>query len=96
MKILVLEDILIFLRSPKRQWIFFLLWGVGGGSTQKVPANMQTEKACYLQKNLFVSHEGYKQGYAQWVIHDILDVLSRPQGSYPESFVALSSFLAKI
>ena len=27
------------------------------------------------------------------VIHDILDVVGRPQGSYPESFVSLSLFL---
>ena len=40
--------------------------------------------------------QGYEQGYAQWVTHDILYVLVRPQGSYPENFVALSSFLAKI
>ena len=40
--------------------------------------------------------QGYEQGYAQWVIHDVLDVLCRPQGSYPESFVALSLFLAEI
>ena len=30
------------------------------------------------------------------VIHDILDVVGRPQGSYPESFVSLSLFLAEI
>ena len=30
------------------------------------------------------------------VIHNIMDVLCRPQGSYPESFVALSLFLAEI
>ena len=30
------------------------------------------------------------------VIHDVLDVLGRPQGSYPESCVALSLFLAEI
>merc|ERR1711942_588903 len=40
--------------------------------------------------------QGYKQGYAQWVTHDILDVLVRPQGSCPENFVALSPFLAEI
>ena len=40
--------------------------------------------------------QGYKQGYTQWVIHDVLDVLCRPQGSYPESFVSLSLFLAEI
>ena len=34
--------------------------------------------------------QGYKQGYAQWVIHDGLDVPCRPQPSYPESFLALS------
>ena len=57
-KTLVLKDILIFLRSPKMQWPFFSFWGGGGGRglTKKVPANMQTEKACYLQKNHFVSH----------------------------------------
>ena len=38
--------------------------------------------------------QGYKEGYAKWVIHDVLDVLCRPQGSYPESFLALSLFLA--
>ena len=43
-----------------------------------------------------VKNQGYKQGYAQWVINDILDVLCRPQGSYPESFVSLSLFLAEI
>ena len=37
--------------------------------------------------------QGYEQGYAQGVIHEILDVLCRHQGSYPESFVALSSDL---
>ena len=37
--------------------------------------------------------QGYEQGYAQWVIHDILVVLCRTQGAYPESFAALSSFL---
>ena len=37
--------------------------------------------------------QGYKQKYAQWVIHDFLDEPCRPQGSYPESFMALSSFL---
>ena len=30
------------------------------------------------------------------VIQDVLDVLGRPKGSYPESFVTLSSFLAEI
>ena len=30
------------------------------------------------------------------VIHDILDDLGRTQGSYPESFVSISLFLAKI
>ena len=30
------------------------------------------------------------------VIHDVLDVLGRPQGSYAESFVALSLVLAEI
>ena len=30
------------------------------------------------------------------VIHDIMDVLGRPQGSYPESFVSLSLFLAEL
>ena len=30
------------------------------------------------------------------VIHDILDVLGRPQGSYAESFVALSLVLADL
>ena len=30
------------------------------------------------------------------VIHDILDVVSRPQGSYAESFVSLSLLLAEI
>ena len=40
--------------------------------------------------------QGYKQGYAQWVILEILDVLCRHQWSYPESSVALSSFLAEI
>ena len=30
------------------------------------------------------------------VIHDVLDVVGRPKGSYPESFVSLSSFLAEI
>ena len=29
------------------------------------------------------------------VIYDVLDVLGRPQGSYAESFVALSLFLAE-
>ena len=41
-------------------------------------------------------NQGYKQGYTQLVIHDILYVLCRPQGSYPESFVALFKFLAEI
>ena len=40
--------------------------------------------------------QGYEQGYAQWVIYDVIDVLCRPQGSYPESFVALSLFLTEI
>ena len=40
--------------------------------------------------------QGYEQGYAQWVTHDILDVLCGTQGSYPESFVSLSLFLAEI
>ena len=31
-----------------------------------------------------------------WVIHDVLDVLCRPQGSYAESFVALSLLLAEL
>ena len=39
---------------------------------------------------------GTNRGMAQWVIHDILDVPCRAQGSYPESFEALSSFLAEI
>ena len=26
-----------------------------------------------------LKNQGYKQGYTQWVIHDILDVLGRPQ-----------------
>ena len=30
------------------------------------------------------------------VIHDILDVVGRPQGSYPESFVSISLLLAEI
>ena len=30
------------------------------------------------------------------VIHDVLDVLGKPQGTYAESFVALSLFLADI
>ena len=30
------------------------------------------------------------------VINDVLDVVGRPQGSYPESFVSLSLFLAEI
>ena len=30
------------------------------------------------------------------VILDVMDVLGRPQGSYPESFVSLSLFLAEI
>ena len=30
------------------------------------------------------------------VIHDVLDVLGRPQGLYPESFLSLSLFLAEI
>ena len=46
-------------------------------------------------KNQGYKH-GYKQWYTQWVTHNILDVLGRPQGSYPESFVSLSSFLAEI
>ena len=29
------------------------------------------------------------------VIHDILDVVGRPQGSYPESFVSISLLLAE-
>ena len=29
------------------------------------------------------------------VIHDSMDVLGRPQGSYPESFVSLSFFLLR-
>ena len=49
---------------------------------------------CLKYKHL--KNQGYKQGYAQWVIHEILDVLCRHQGSYPESFVALSSFLSEI
>ena len=40
--------------------------------------------------------QGYKQGYTQWVINDILDVLCRLQGSYPESFVSLSFFLDEL
>ena len=40
--------------------------------------------------------QGYEQGYAQWVTHDMLDVLVRPQGSHPESFMALSLFLAEL
>ena len=43
-----------------------------------------------------LKNQGYKQGYEQWVIHGILDVLCRPKGSYPESFVSLSLFLAEI
>ena len=43
-----------------------------------------------------VYKQGYKQGYAQWVIHDVLDVVGRPQGSYPESFVSISLLLAEI
>ena len=30
------------------------------------------------------------------VIHDILDVVDRPQGSYAESFVSISLLLAEI
>ena len=30
------------------------------------------------------------------VIHDILDDVGRPQGSYPESFVSLTLFLVEI
>ena len=30
------------------------------------------------------------------VIHDILDVVGRPQGSYPESFVSIFLLLAEI
>ena len=30
------------------------------------------------------------------VIHDVLDDISRPQGSYPESFVSLSLVLAEL
>ena len=30
------------------------------------------------------------------VIHDVLDVLGRPQGSYAESFVSISPLLAEI
>ena len=30
------------------------------------------------------------------VIHDIMDVLGRPQGSYPGSFVSISLFLAEL
>ena len=40
--------------------------------------------------------QGHEQGYAQLVIHDNLDAFCRPQGSFPESFEALSSFLAEI
>ena len=38
----------------------------------------------------------YEQGYAQWVLHDVLDVACGAEGSYPESFEVLSSFLAEI
>ena len=30
------------------------------------------------------------------VIHDVLDVVDKPQGSYPESFVSISLLLAEI
>ena len=30
------------------------------------------------------------------VIHEVMDVLGRPRGSYPESVVLLSLFLAEI
>ena len=36
-------------------------------------------------------------GYLEdWVIVDILNVLGRPQESYPESFMSISLFLAEI
>ena len=50
----------------------------------------------FYLKYKYLKNQGYKLQYAQWVIHEILDVLCRHQGSYPESFVALSSFLAEI